>query len=99
MRYDEKKSGLEGRSPGQVRPQVGGCPGVVRGEKSPASIAGSRRILGEEPEKHYKETAEENPVVVVPPRINGAAHRDGTHGPRKKKRKPDAPRPRRRWRR
>jgi DNA primase len=72
--YDGEKSGLEGQksgpSPAQVREVSGGGPGA----KSPVSIGVQGSFYEKELKNTTKETTEENPVVAVPPRVNGAAH-------------------------
>ena len=81
--YDGEKSGLEGQKSGPSPAQVRGVSGGGTGAKSPVSIGVQGTFYEKEPKNTTKETIEENPVVVVPPRVNGngAAHRGGMSWP------------------
>jgi len=81
--YDGEKSGLEGQKSGPSPAQVRGVSGGGTGAKSPVSIGVQGTFYEKEPKNTTKETTEENPVVVVPPRVNGngAAHRGGMSWP------------------
>jgi DNA primase len=72
--YDGEKSGVEGQKSGPSPAQVRGVSGSGAGEESPMSIRSSASFYGNGLKNTTRETAEENPVVVVPPRVNGAAH-------------------------
>ena len=82
------------RSRGQVRPRSGGCPGVMRVRESPVSIGVQGTFYERELKNTIKETTEENPVVVVPPRVKAAERRGASGGHAmarvEKKRKPQA---------
>jgi len=73
--YDTKKSGLEGRSPGQVAPSSG-MSGGGAGEESPA-LARRNGDFSQNPENSsYRESQEEERVVTIAPparKPNGAA--------------------------
>jgi DNA primase catalytic core len=81
--YDGEKSGLEGQKSGPSPAQVRGVSGGGTDAKSPVSIGVQGTFYEKEPKNTIKETTEENPVVVVPPRVNGngAAHRGGMSWP------------------
>ncbi len=79
--YDGEKSGLEGQKSGPSPAQVRGVSGGGTGVKSPVSIGVQGSFYEKEPKNTTKETTEENPVVVVPQRINGAAHNGGARWP------------------
>jgi hypothetical protein len=74
--YDGEESGLEGQKSGPSPAQVRGVSGGGTGAKSPVSIGVQGSFYEKEPKNTTKETTEENPVVAVPPRVNGngAAH-------------------------
>jgi DNA primase catalytic core len=81
--YDGEKSGLEGQKSGPSPAQVRGVSGGGPGAKSPVSMRPVGSFYENELKNTTKETTEENPVVVVPPRVNGngAAHRGGMSWP------------------
>jgi DNA primase catalytic core len=80
------KAGFAGpgdENAGPKRGQNGGVAGGSRSEESPVSIGVQGTFYERELKNTTKETTEENPVVVVPPRVNGngAAHRGGMSWP------------------
>ena len=79
------KAGSRGRSEnaGQAGSKRGVSRRWSRSEESPVSIGVQGTFYEKEPKNTTKETTEENPVVVVPPRVNGngAAHRGGMSWP------------------
>jgi hypothetical protein len=81
--YDGEKSGLEGQKSGPSLGQVRGVSGGGLGVTSPVSMRPGGSFYENELKNTTKETTEENPVVVVPPRVNGngAAHRGGMSWP------------------
>ncbi|HUZ95957.1 MAG TPA: toprim domain-containing protein [Edaphobacter sp.] len=79
--YDGEKSGVEGPKSGPSPAQVRGMSGSGTGNESPISMRPSGSFYGNGLKNTTKETAEENPVVVVPPRVNGAAHGGGARWP------------------
>jgi hypothetical protein len=81
--YDGEKSGVEGHKSGGGRAQVRGMSASGTGEESPVSMQPEGRFYGNGLKNTTKETTAENPVVVVPPRVNGngAAHRGGMSWP------------------
>jgi hypothetical protein len=64
LRYDEKKSGLEGEKSGSSRPQVGGVSGGGRGEPEPITT-GLPSDFCPIPRKITNGAVRENPAVVV----------------------------------
>jgi hypothetical protein len=76
-------AGLGDENAGPKRSQNGGVAGGSRSEESPVSIGVQGTFYERELKNTIKETTEENPVVVVPPRVNGngAAHRGGMSWP------------------
>jgi DNA primase len=72
--YEGEKSGLEGQKSGPSPAQVRGMSGGGAGAKSPVSIGVQGSFYEKEPKNTVREDAGEDPVVVVPPRVNGAAH-------------------------
>jgi hypothetical protein len=80
-------AGLGDENAGPTRGQNGGVAGGSRSEESPVSIGVQGTFYERELKNTIKETTEENPVVVVPPRVNGSmngnggAHRGGTQWP------------------
>jgi hypothetical protein len=80
------KAGFAGpgdENAGPTRGQNGGVAGGSRSDESPVSIGVQGAFYERELKNTTKETTEENPVVVVPPRVNGngAAHRGGMSWP------------------
>jgi hypothetical protein len=77
--YDGEKSGLEGQKSGPSPAQVRGVSGGGTGGKSPVSIGVQGSFYEKEPKNTVREDAGENPVVVVPPRVNGGVN-GAAHG-------------------
>jgi DNA primase len=76
-------AGLGDENAGPTRGQNGGVAGGSRSEESPVSIVVQGTFYERELKNTTQETTEENPVVVVPPRVNGngTAHRGGMSWP------------------
>ena len=77
--YDGEKSGLEGQKSGPSPAQVRGVSGGGAGAKSPVSMRGPGSFYEKEPKNTVREDAGENPVVAVPPRVNGSVN-GANHG-------------------
>jgi DNA primase catalytic core len=78
--YDGKKSGLEGQKSGGGPAQVRGMSGGSAGAKSPVSMRPGGSFYGNVLKSTTKETTEDNPVVAVPPRVNGSLNGAGHAG-------------------
>jgi hypothetical protein len=72
--YDEKKSGVNGQKSGSSLAQVRGVSGSGPGEESPVSMRSEAIFREEERKSTTRESAKEEPVVIVQPRVNGTAH-------------------------
>jgi len=79
--YDAEKSGLEGQKSGPGLGQVRGMSGSSPEEESPVSMRPGDSFYPDTLKSTTKETAEEDAVVIVPPRVNGAAHAGGVRWP------------------
>ena len=79
--YDGEKSGVEGHKSGPGPGQVRGMSGSGAGEESPVFMRPEGPFHGNGLKNTTKETAEENPVVAVPPRVNGADRAGGVRWP------------------
>jgi hypothetical protein len=79
--YDGEKSGVEGHKSGGGPAQVRGMSGGSAGEESPVFMQPGGPFHGNGLKNTTKETAAENPAVVVPQRVNGAAHGGGVRWP------------------
>jgi DNA primase catalytic core len=79
--YDGEKSGLEGQKSGDGPAQVRGMSAGGADDQSSVSMRPGGHFYGNGLKNTTKKITEENPVVVVPPRVNGAAHAGGTRWP------------------
>jgi len=71
--YDGEKSGLEGQKSGSSPAQVRGVSGGGAGEQSPVLMRPRGPFNGNGLKNTVREDADQNTVVVIPPRVNGAA--------------------------